>query len=481
VNDSFCGVLGQRREDILGTSPRFLVHSDDYVEAVTSFEAALRAPYRCRSETRTRTPEGWRWFEWEVSGVRDESGRVVEVQQVGRDVTARRQALAALRESEERFRSAFEDAAIGMAVTTLDGRTIRANAALCEMLGYTEHELKACTIEDVVHPEDRVPLDDDRSHLAGGASRSYRAERRYFRKDGAIIWVHVAASMVRDVNGAPLYLIGQIQDITERHLAEEALRASLGELRRSEEKLRLLAQRQVAIREEERKRLGFDLHDDVCQELVGVGILIESLRRKLAPMSAETAAEFDRVVGYVGEVVEHLRLLARELRPLLLRDLGLDGSLRSLADGMSSPTLRVVTEFIGKIPQLDEEAEVTVYRIAQEALGNAVRHAGATRIVVALAVEDGMLRLVVRDDGRGFDAAARPAAALGITSMEERAIALGGRLAISSTRGTGTTVELTCPLAARRSAPFTEPAAPSPRRSSSRPSAATTPRSAARD
>ena len=481
VNDSFSLVIGLRGADILGTSPRFLVHPDDYLEAVTAFEAALRAPYRCRCETRARTPDGWRWFDWEISGVRDEQGRVVEVQQVGRDVTARRQALAALRESEERFRSAFEDAAIGMAVTTLDGRTIRANAALCEMLGYTEDELKVSAIEDVVHPEDRVVLDVDRARLAGGDSRSYRAERRYLRKDGGIIWVHVAASVVRDVNGAPLYLIGQIQDITERHLAEEALRASLVELRRSEEKLRLLAQHQVTIREEERKRVGFDLHDDVCQELVGVGILIESLRRKLAPMPAETAAEFDRVVRYVGEVVEHLRLLARELRPLLLRDLGLDGSLKSLAEGMSTPALRVVTEFRGKIPALDEDTEVTIYRIAQEALGNAVRHAGATRIDVALAVDDGALRLAVRDDGQGFEVGARPAVALGITSMEERAIALGGRLAIRSGHGSGTTVELTCPLGGRPARSLTEPAAPSPRRSSSRLSAATTPRSAARD
>src|SRR6185436_5490847 len=140
-------------------------------------------------------------------------------------------------------------------------------------------------------------------------------------------------------------LVGQIQDVTERHQAEDALRESLADLRRSEEKLRLLARRQVRIREEERKRLGFDLHDDVCQELVGVGILVESLRRKLAPMPAEHAAEFGRVVGYLSEVVEHLRLLARELRPMLLRDLGLGGSLRSLADGMTSATLHVTAEF----------------------------------------------------------------------------------------------------------------------------------------
>ncbi len=481
ANDSYCRAIGYPRGTIVGRNPMFLVHPDDRELVRESFRAASHPPYRARRESRGLTPFGWRWFEWELSGVRDAEDRVVEVQQVGRDVTARREAEANLRESEERFRSAFDDAAIGMALTTTEGRTIRVNPALCAMLGYSEAELLASTVADVVHPDDLAPLAVDRTQLGAGAAPFYRAERRYLHRDGHVLWVHVTASMVRDANGAPLYFLGQIQDITERHLAEEALRDSVVELRRSEEKLRLLAQRQVLIREEERKRVGFDLHDDVCQELVGVGILVESLRRKLAPMPAEHAAEFERVVRYLGEVIEHLRLLARELRPLLLRDLGLDGSLRSLADGMSSPTLRVVTDFPAPVPRLDEEAEVIVYRIAQEALANAVRHAGASEIVVALAAADAMLRLEVRDDGRGFDPSARPAVALGLASMEERALALGGRLEIRSTPSVGTTIALVCPLAVRIPGRIRELAAPSPTRSSSPPSAATTPRSVARD
>jgi PAS domain S-box-containing protein len=481
ANDAYCRAIGYPRESIVGRNPMFLVHPDDRDAVIASFRAALQPPYRSRLESRGCTSAGWCWFDWELSGVRDESDRVVEIQQVGRDVTARRQAEADLRESEERFRSAFDDAAIGMAVTAVDGRTLRVNPALCEMLGYSEPELLACMPDKIVHPDDWQRVEADRARLADRMAQYYRAERRYCRSDGRLVWVHVTASMVRDANGAPLYFIGQIQDITERHLAEEALQGSLAELRRSEEKLRLLAQRQVAIREEERKRLGFDLHDDVCQELVGIGILVESLHRNLAPMPVEQSAEFDRVVGYLGEVVEHLRLLARELRPLLLHDLGLDGSLRSLADGMASATLRIVTEFAAAIPRLEEDAEVSVYRIAQEALANAVRHAGAGRIVIALDASRGELMLEVRDDGCGFDPATRPAVALGLASMEERALALGGRLEIRSTPGKGTTVVLACPLDLRVPDRFREPAAPSPTRSSSLLSAATTPRSVARD
>ncbi|MEO6030245.1 MAG: PAS domain S-box protein [Candidatus Binatia bacterium] len=481
ANDAYCRAIGYPRETMVGRNPMFLVHPDDRDAVMASFRAAGAPPYRARRESRGLTPAGWRWFEWELSGVRDEHDRVLEIQQVGRDMTARRQAEADLRESEERFRRAFEDAAIGMGVTTLEGRTIRANRALCEMLGYSEPELLERSVDDIVHPDDRPLVNDDRSRLSTAQTPSYRAERRYIRKDGRQIWVHVTASVVRDVAGTPLYLVGQIQDVTERRLAEVALHESLVDLQRSEEKLRLLARRQVRIREEERKRLGFDLHDDVCQELVGVGILVESLRRKLAPMPAEHSAEFERVVGYLGEVVEHLRLLARELRPLLLRDLGLDGSLRALADGMSSAIVRVTTAFAPAIPRFDEESELTVYRIAQEALANAVRHAGARSIVITLDTSDDRLALVVRDDGRGFDPATRPAVALGLASMEERALALGGQLDIRSVPGTGTTVTLSCPIAPRKPGRVRESADPSPTRSSPRPSTKTKPRSAARD
>ncbi len=478
VNDAYAAKFGTTRQALLGRPFLELVHPDDHSRISTAMAGMAKPPHRTFIEVRNLTAAGVRWVAWDGGVVVDADGRMVEAQAVGRDVTERRASEEALRESEERFRSAFDDAAIGMALTRIDGRTLRVNPALCAMLGYTEPELLACTIEDVVHPEDRAPLEVDRTRLNDGRAPSYRAERRYRHRDGHLLWVQVTASLVRDANGAPLYFLGQIQDITEQHLAEEARRASIVELRQSEEKLRRLAARQATIREEERKRLGFDLHDDVCQELVGVGILVESLRRKLAPMPAEHAAEFARVVRYLGEVVEHLRLLARELRPFLLRDLGLDGSLRSLADGLSSPTLAVTTDFQTTVPRLDEETEVTVYRIAQEALANAVRHARARTIVIALAAEEGGLRLEVRDDGRGFDPAARPAAALGLASMEERALALGGELAIRSAPGAGATITFAWPLEPGR---VRELAGSSPTQSSSPPSTATTPRSAARD
>lgn len=473
VNDAYARAIGRPRDELIGRSFLELVHPDDHGRVVEVMAGMAAPPHRAWIELRNLMAEGVRWVAWEGGVVVDGAGRMTEAQAVGRDVTARRQVEADLRESEERFRSAFDEAGIGMALATIDGQTVRVNPALCAMLGYSEAEMLTLTIDDVVHPDDRAPLAADRGRLEAGAAQSYRAERRYLDKHGRVLWVQVTTSAIRDAAGTPLYCLAQIQDITERHRAEEALKES-------HEKLRLLARRQVAIREEERTRLGFDLHDDVCQELVGVGILVESLRRKLAPMAADHAAEFERVVRYLAGVVEHLRLLARDLRPFLLQDLGLEGSLGSLAVGMSTPTLAITTRIATPIPRLDSEAEVTVYRVAQEALSNAVRHASASAIEVTLTIAQGVLTLAVCDDGCGFDPDARKAMPLGLAGMEERALALGGRLEIRSAPGEGTTVVLRCRVELPADS-VTEPVGSSPRRSSSPPSAATIPRAAARD
>jgi len=127
----------------------------------------------------------------------------------------------------------------------------------------------------------------------------------------------------------------------------------------------------VAIREDERKRIGFDLHDGVCQELIGVGILIASARERLPLAARESAATLAQAVAYVNDVVEHLRVLARELRPMLLHDLGLEVSLESLAAGLTTAERPVEMRFAGPIPRLAEDVELAVYRIALEALANA--------------------------------------------------------------------------------------------------------------
>jgi PAS domain S-box-containing protein len=256
-------------------------------------------------------------------------------------------------------------------------------------------------------------------------------------------WFDVVTSAVQDGDGRIVGIRGICRDVTERRRAEDALRIS-------EEKLRDLAHGQVRIREEERKRLGLDLHDDVCQELVGIGILVEAVRTRLGTQ-APGSSDLARAVGYLSELVEHLRNLAGELRPLQLHDLGLEGSLRSLVAGMAPPETEIALSLPAALPRLDEETEIAVYRVAQEAIINATRHGDARRIEVTLSISvpDARLYLEVRDDGGGFDPARTRPGALGLVGMEERALAIRGVLTVEPVAGVGTTIRFECPLSRR--------------------------------
>ncbi len=129
-----------------------------------------------------------------------------------------------LRQSEARFSSAFKDAAIGMALVALDGRWLKVNHALCEVVGYTEEELLVKTFQDITHPDDLdADLDYVRQMLAGEIQK-YQMEKRYYHKSGQVVWILLTASLVRDIQGRPLYFISQIQDITERKQADDKLR-----------------------------------------------------------------------------------------------------------------------------------------------------------------------------------------------------------------------------------------------------------------
>ncbi|MET0647191.1 MAG: EAL domain-containing protein [Pyrinomonadaceae bacterium] len=133
------------------------------------------------------------------------------------------QHMQALRESEERFRSAFDNATIGMGVVALDGRWLQVNRSLCEIVGYDERELLESEVRRVTHREDLVTLEEQMQRFTAGSISSHQAELRYCHKSGKEVWAHLGMSLVRDGESQPLHLIFQIQDITDRKRAEEQL------------------------------------------------------------------------------------------------------------------------------------------------------------------------------------------------------------------------------------------------------------------
>jgi signal transduction histidine kinase len=207
--------------------------------------------------------------------------------------------------------------------------------------------------------------------------------------------------------------------------------------------------------EEERRRWARELHDETLQGLGGLRVLLSSARRSndLATLQGAVSSAIDQLAHEIA----NLRSLITELRPAALDQLGLGAALEALLDRVRASTgLEIVArvelahETGHHEARLDPEIETTVYRVVQESLTNAGRHAGAERIDVRVLQRDGELRILIRDDGRGFDPTA-PGSGFGLTGMRERAALVGGRLEIASDT-TGTTVCAVIPTALRSAA-----------------------------
>jgi PAS domain S-box-containing protein len=189
------------------------------------------APYEVEYRAAAPAPDGGeRWLLARGRVERDAAGRPLRGAGVLLDITARRRAEAALRESEARYRATQEHAGVGIGEADAQGRFLRANAALCAITGYPREELLGRTVFDVTHPEDAAAERAEYARLVAGEAATYAREKRYVRKDGVERWVEVAATAVRDPEGRFLRGVRVVQDVTARREAEERQRLLLAEL-----------------------------------------------------------------------------------------------------------------------------------------------------------------------------------------------------------------------------------------------------------
>jgi PAS domain S-box-containing protein len=241
-------------------------------------------------------------------------------------------------------------------------------------------------------------------------------------------------------------------DVSRWRQAEAELAGSRAALEASRAELRRVIGRLVTAEEEARRRISQELHDDLCQRLAGLALGLKAVRRQL-PEGDTRRLELDALGGGLGEAAEDLRRLSHDLHPAILERRGLAAALRDHCQEVerrcSLPVRLVLRGIALRSPEvpLPPPLVLGLYRIAQEAVANAIRHAGAREIQVTLEVEEGAVYLSVVDDGAGFEPdEVRRTGGLGLAGIEERAQLLGGRCRIASATGTGTEVRVFVPL-----------------------------------
>jgi two-component system sensor histidine kinase UhpB len=212
-------------------------------------------------------------------------------------------------------------------------------------------------------------------------------------------------------------------------------------LDRLESERRESARQALRVLEGERSRIARELHDEVGQTLTGVMLQVEGLAPRIP---GELHEQLDELRETARRGTEEVRQIARRLRPEALEDLGLQSALAALANAFAEQAHLRVARRLEPVLPLSEEQELVVYRVAQEALTNVARHAGARSVELGLRREDGDVILTIRDDGRGITRAAQ-SSSQGIRGMRERAMLIGADLSITGAPGRGTTVELSIP------------------------------------
>jgi two-component system sensor histidine kinase UhpB len=242
-----------------------------------------------------------------------------------------------------------------------------------------------------------------------------------------------------------------IDGVGETEEVERIELAFLRMMRRLEAERRRAGSAALQAQEEERTRVARDLHDEVNQSLTGLLLRLEAAREAAPP---ELEAELAETKALANQAMRELLSLARQLRPTALDDLGLKAAIAGQVEQLARGEIEAEFSAEGDFSGLDDDAQLVVYRVAQEALSNAARHSGAAHVGVELrrdgTAEDGV-ELEVRDDGRGF-AFDESEGGLGIGGMRERALLIGGELTIESRPGHGTTIRLVVPSAPHDSA-----------------------------
>ena len=427
--------LGGNREDYLGKSILDVFGPETGPYYLERIQRVFRTGIAEEAEDDVTLPIGRRCFSTSMQRVRQANGEDA-VQVISYDITERVEAEYAWRTEHERASTYLDVAAVMIVALDLEGRVTLINAKGCEILGRREADIIGRDWFEAVVPEgirDKVRSDFRRLVANDGeADAAYENPLLTAKGEARLIAWHDV--VLRDEAGKPVGSLSSGEDITDRRRAEEALRAS--------EALRI--QERSAL--EERQRLARELHDSVSQALYGIALGVNTALTVLDRDREGAREALTYSIGLARAGLSEMRALIFELRPESLESEGLVAALSKQAEAVRARFEMPVNLEACEEPDLSLTVKEALYRIAAEALHNAVKHAHAHELGVSLTCDESCLTLTVQDDGLGFDPEALHPGHFGLKSMRERAASVGGTVHIVSAPDAGACVQVRVPF-----------------------------------
>jgi PAS domain S-box-containing protein len=420
------------------------IHPDDRERVLAEINHSFETGEPFTAEYRLLAKSGRVvWFRDEARVVHDQEGEFLFLQGLALDITERKQAEEALRETTHTLQTLIQASPLAIIVLDRDLKIRLWNPGAERTFGWRESEMLGRHLPYIPADQQAEAVARIKRSLAGEMQAAL--ELRRLKKDGSLIDVQLWTAPFTDARGDHVGLMGIFADITERKRAEEALK-------KSERELRLLTARLLSIQEQERRRVARELHDELGQALTVLKINLVAIEERLSAKQQHLKANCEQMLSYIDTVIENVRRLSWDLSPSSLEDLGLSSALGYLVDETCRNHQMQSAVVMDEIdPLFSPETQINIYRIFQESLTNVIKHARASLVSVKVKRENGKVSFMIGDNGRGFDlkrAISRKVArrSLGLTAMNERALMAHGSLQISSRKGQGTTIMFTIPI-----------------------------------
>jgi PAS domain S-box-containing protein len=356
-----------------------------------------------------------------------------------RDVTQRKRADEALRDSAERYQRLVELVPDAIWIER-EGRIAFVNRACLQLLNADSvAQLLGRSPLDFIHPDFHAVALSRRERLLIDPQRNVYMEKKIVPLRGEPKDVEIAETSFHDEGGTALLAV--MRDIGAR-------KASDRELRESRDRLRQLSAAAQAAREEEQTRIARELHDELGQALTALKMDVAAIVGELQPDQVTSINRANDMARLLESTVASVRRIATQLRPLMLDDLGLLPTIGWLVNDFSKRTgIAVALSLPDPETDIDPQLSTVIFRVLQESLTNVARHADATQVKITLTCSSAEIRLSVSDNGRGFDGSeVRSAKTFGLLGMRERAGMTGGMLTVDSAPGSGTSIDMVIPL-----------------------------------